>query len=80
MEYPLDNPQQLVITYELTKFRIDNIRIVPFINASMSVQLLTEDGQVGKGLYLVMEGEDYQKWNGSDEYLIWWVKQQIISQ
>lgn len=74
--YPLDEPIEKVVRSEMIKFTINNLQVLPFNQATMSVMLLDVENAVVDGMYLILEGEEYMLWN-SDEYLINWVKIQI---
>ena len=74
--YPLDAPIEKVVRSEMIKFSINNLIVTPFNQATMSVMLADMSDAVVDGMYLILEGEEYNAWN-SDEYLIDWVKVQI---
>lgn len=74
--YPLDEPIEKIVRSEMIKFTINNLQVLPFNQATMSVMLLDVENAVVDGMYLILEGEEYMLWN-SDEYLINWVKLQI---
>lgn len=74
--YPLDVPIEKVVRSEMTQFTINNVIVTPFNSATMSVMLLDVSDSVVDGLYLTLEGEEYNAWN-SDQYLVDWVKVQI---
>lgn len=74
--YPLDAPIEKVVRSEMIKFTINNIVVSPFKQATMSVNLVSVDNLLVDGMYLILEGEEYDAWI-SDEYLINWVKLQI---
>lgn len=76
-EYNLDNPVEQVICHIIVKFSINDITITPFQSANIYVNLINaKDECVSKQLFL-MEGDAYNQWGDSDEYLIQWTKQQI---
>lgn len=74
--YPLDAPIEKVVRSEMIKFSINNLIVTPFNQATMSVMLADMSDAVVDGMYLILEGEEYNAWN-SDQYLIDWVKVQI---
>lgn len=76
--YNLDNPVQQVITNTITKFSIVSVTINPYSSADIIVKLLTaDDVQVSTARY-IMQGQDYLDWNNNDDYLIVWIKNQIV--
>jgi Ni,Fe-hydrogenase I cytochrome b subunit len=74
--YDLDKPIAKVVKSEMVKFSINNIVVNPFKLATMSVMLVDELDTVIDGMFLILEGEEYELWN-SDEYLVNWVRLQI---
>lgn len=75
--YNLDKPVEQIICHIIVKFSINDITITPFQSANIYVNLINaKDECVSKQLFL-MEGDAYNQWGDSDEYLIQWTKQQI---
>lgn len=75
--YNLDKPVEQVIRHIIVKFSINDITITPFQSANVYVNLFNvRDEGVASQLF-VMEGEAYNQWGDSDEYLIQWTRQQI---
>jgi hypothetical protein len=74
--YNLDQPIEKIVKSEMIKFSINNLVVTPFNQATMSVMLVNLENAVVDGMYLILEGEEYNAWN-SDQYLIDWVKVQI---
>jgi len=77
--YPISEPITKTITTTYTTYTINNLIITPFEQASMIIQLFTEDKQTSITQYLVMSGNDYNNWGGDDEYLINWVNNYLIN-
>ena len=75
--YDLDKPVEKVIIKNMIKFSIDNTTITPFIKANITTLLYDNIGNIVEVKNFIMSGEDYNNWNGSDEYLINWIKVQI---
>jgi len=75
--YPLSEPITITTTNTYVSFTINNLTITPFQQATMIIQCYTIDGQIGNSQYLVMSGDVYANWNGSDDYLINWVNSQL---
>lgn len=77
--YPLVDPitQTVITTY--TTYTINNLVVTPFVQATMMIEMFTEDKQKVSSQYLAMIGQDYQNWNGSDNYLVAWVNSQLMA-
>lgn len=76
-EYPIVEPITLVTTNILTKYTINNLSITPFVQATMIINMYNERNEFIKSVYLTMDGEDYQNWQGDDAYLTNWINIQI---
>ena len=63
-----------VITH-LVSFEIVVIRVVPYIVASIDIQILTDSGHIYRTVNLT--GDDYRKWSTDDGYLYDFVKENI---
>lgn len=75
--YNLDKPVEQVIRHIIVKFSINDITITPFQSANIYVNLFNvRDEGVATQLF-IMQGEAYNQWGDSDEYLINWTRQQI---
>lgn len=75
--YPIIEPITIVETNTYVSFNITNLLITPFVQATMVAQCFTADGKIGNSQFLIMSGNDYSNWNGSDQYLIDWVNTQL---
>ncbi len=76
-QYNLDNPVEQVIRHVIVKFAINDITITPFQSANIYVNLFNIHNEGVASQALLMEGEAYNQWGDSDEYLINWIKLQI---
>ena len=63
-----------VVTH-LVSFDIIVIRVVPFVVASIDIQILTDTGHIYRTVNLT--GADYIKWSSDDNYLFTYVRENI---
>lgn len=75
--YPLSEPITKTVITTYTSYTINNIVITPFIQATMMIELFSEDKTAVCSQYLCMQGNDYADWQGDDAYLINWVNLQL---
>ena len=75
--YDLAEPIEKIIIKNMIKFSIDNTTITPFIKANITTLIYDELGNIVEVKNFIMSGENYNNWNGSDEYLINWIKEQL---
>lgn len=75
--YNLDKPVEQVIRHVIVKFSINDITLTPFHSANIYVNLINVRDECVATQLFVMQGEAYNQWGDSDEYLIEWTKQQI---
>ena len=68
------NVYKTAVTH-LISFDIIVIRVVPFVLASIDIQILTDTGHIYRTVNLT--GDDYIKWSTSDHYLYTFVKENL---
>jgi hypothetical protein len=68
------NIYKTVVTH-LVSFDIIVIRVVPFVVASIDIQILTDTGYIYRTVNLT--GDDYIKWSSDDNYLFMYVQENI---
>jgi hypothetical protein len=75
MEFPVDYD----ITTKFTFCKIIKIDITLFTKVDIMVMFFTEDGRPNQTQHLVMDQSNgYNEWNNDDNYLIEWVKNNIV--
>ena len=75
--FPISQPITTTEINTYVNFTVHNLTITPFVQATMIAQCFTAEGKIGFSQYLVMSGDDYQRWGGDDDYLINWVNAQL---
>lgn len=77
--YPLDAPVDKTAVRTICSFTIFSIDLVPFTGCKVSVRLLDADGRFLFNAVYDMNQQDYALWTNDDDYIISWIKDQIIN-
>ena len=67
--YTIETKQYTVIS-DVSTIRIGLSNLELFVRAEFDVRLLKTDGSYYKSFNFILEGDDYNNWGNSDEYVI----------
>jgi hypothetical protein len=67
----------LTQTSNITSMRIEITQLILFTSCQFRVSFFDENSNLVKSQILNMSGSDYTFWEGNDQYVIQWVKQQL---
>lgn len=65
--------EQVTINY----IKINNVSVIPFTSATISVDTFTEDKNFVYNKFLTMDTQTYLQWMNNDQFLINWICSQL---